>query len=392
MTHRPPPPGWVRVDCHLHTVHSGDAVTTVDQLRDRIIEIGLDVVCITDHHTLRGAHAALEADVGARIIVGEEIRTPAGEIIGLFLTERVPYVLPLEEAAARIRAQNGIVYAPHPCDPNRAGLGEDHLSRLAIDGSLDVIETFNPKVEDEKHNGRAVQAAWQLNTAAAAGSDSHDPEGIGAAYVDMLDFDGPLDFMAKLPTARIVGELRAHAPRFQPSPTVAASCQTEQHPGLSRGPPVDGHGDWSSLSGSVLLGDAGQCGGMLAGGATRFMDLRAETAPPAYSVPVEHFPIEDLTDGQSELILQAAARVQALVLVGERVGIYCQAGRSRTAAVAITYLMLEGYAMDEALARVRQARPQAMPAAELWHAVKSLEDQHRAEGPRRPRVSEVRGT
>ena len=121
----------MRVDCQVHTVYSGDAVTTLDQLAQRTREVGLDAVCITDHHTLDGAVEALRRDLGVPIIVGEEVRTPAGEIIGLFLTERIPYVLPLLEAAARIRAQGGIVYAPHPCDRLRAGVGEAGLSRLA---------------------------------------------------------------------------------------------------------------------------------------------------------------------------------------------------------------------------------------------------------------------
>lgn len=366
---------WVRVDCHLHTVHSGDAVTTIDQLRRRIAATGLNVVCITDHHTLRGAHAALEASVGARIIVGEEIRTSAGEIIGLFLHDRVPYVLPLDEAVARVRTQHGLVYAPHPCDPNRAALGKDQLTRLAQCNNLDVIETFNAKVEDDKCNRDAVQTAWRLNIPAAAGSDAHDPEGIGAVYIEMPDFDGPSDFKAKLPAARIVGELRPHTPRFRHSlsPPLPTAHQTEQHVAPSAALAARTHGDWCPLGESVLLGDAGQCAGMLAAGATWLIDLRAEAVPPAHPVPVEHFPIEDLTDGQGAMIVQAATRVHALVHTGQRVGIYCQSGRSRTAAVAIAYLVIEGYTLNDALMQVRQARPQAMPAIELWHAVKKFE-------------------
>src|SRR6266567_3453395 len=118
-----PPPGWVRMDCHLHTVASGDAVLTLDQLADRAEQAGLDVVCITDHNEISAAVAAAGQDLGVRIIIGEEIRTPDGDIIGLFLTERVPYVLPVAEVVARIRAQGGLVYAPHPFDQARSSLG-----------------------------------------------------------------------------------------------------------------------------------------------------------------------------------------------------------------------------------------------------------------------------
>src|SRR5919202_4170452 len=139
----PPPPtpaGWVRLDCHLHTVASGDARTTLDELAQRIEAVQLDVVCITDHHSIEAARAALGRHLGARVIVGEEIRTPSGEVIGLFLSERIPYVLPVAEVVRRIRAQGGLVYAPHPFDPERAGLRRPVIEALAAAGALDVIE------------------------------------------------------------------------------------------------------------------------------------------------------------------------------------------------------------------------------------------------------------
>ena len=81
------------------------------------------MVCVTDHNETSAAIAAAGRDLGVRIMVGEEIRTPDGDVIGLFLTERIPYVLPLAEVVARIRAQGGLVYVPHPFDPVRSSLG-----------------------------------------------------------------------------------------------------------------------------------------------------------------------------------------------------------------------------------------------------------------------------
>src|SRR5437764_5569868 len=154
-----PPAGWVRVDCQVHTRWSGDATTTLDELAERVAAVGLDVVCITDHHTLEGARRAVERGIGARVVVGEEVRTRAGELIGLFLTERVPYVLPVEDAIARIRAQGGLVYAPHPLDTSRRGIGERELDDLAARGSIDVVEVFNAKVREAGDNERAAEAA-----------------------------------------------------------------------------------------------------------------------------------------------------------------------------------------------------------------------------------------
>ena len=231
----PTPAGWIRVDCHLHTVRSGDAVTTLDQLEERVESVGLDVVCITDHHAVDFAQEALRRDLGCRVVVGEEIRTPAGELIGLFLTERIPYVLPADEVVGRIRAQGGLVYAPQPYDPVRDSLRQG-LDGLCRAGAIDVIEAFNAKLEDGAHNLLASEVAAHYGIPVGAGSDAHDPAGVGAAWVEMPDFDGPSAFVESLEAGRLVGEYRPHAPRF-PKATparwsgraMAATSSTTRH-------------------------------------------------------------------------------------------------------------------------------------------------------------------
>ena len=170
----------VRVDCHLHTAASGDAVTTLDQLAERARQEGLDVVCITDHNVTAAAVAAAGRDLGVRIIVGEEIRTPDGDMIGLFLTERIPYVLPLAEVIARIRAQGGLVYAPHPFDEDRSSLGPV-LPDLCAAGAVDIIEVFNAKIARRDRTSGPPPWPPLTDCPGGAGSDAHDPPGIGAA-------------------------------------------------------------------------------------------------------------------------------------------------------------------------------------------------------------------
>ncbi|HEY2507612.1 MAG TPA: PHP domain-containing protein [Streptosporangiaceae bacterium] len=207
----------VRVDCHLHTVLSGDAVTTIDDLAERVEREGLDVVCITDHNATAAAIAAAERDIGARVIIGEEIRTREGDLIGLFLTERIPYVLPLFEAVARIRDQGGLVYLPHPFDPGRSSLGQA-AEQLCAAGLADAIEVFNAKIEDQARNRQAAQLAARHGLPGGAGSDAHDPDGIGAAYAEMDDFDGPAEFLKQLAGAEVSGEYRPHAVRYARRP------------------------------------------------------------------------------------------------------------------------------------------------------------------------------
>ena len=184
--------GWVRVDCHLHTADSGDAVTTIDELAERVHANRIDVVCITDHNVIsaRRRPPSEPRTSEPEVIVGEEVRTPDGDVIGLFLAERIPYVLPLAEVTRLIRAQGGLVYVPHPFDPGRSSL-RGAADRLCADGRADVIEVFNAKIEDPALNEQAARLAaeYGLPGGARVGC-THDPDGIGAAYLEMPDFDG----------------------------------------------------------------------------------------------------------------------------------------------------------------------------------------------------------
>jgi len=216
----PVPAGWVRVDLHSHTMWSGDSTTTPDEIEQAVVDSGLDVLCITDHNAIRGA-VELADRLPCRVVVGEELRTHAGEIIGLFLTERIPMGIQPAEAARAIRAQGGIVYVPHPFDPMRRNMNEVALHALATEGLLDAVEVLNAKTSLRSLNERAAHFAEEFDLAAGAGSDAHVPLALGAAYVEMPDFDGPADFLAKLREARVVGhhwdEPRPWSPRILPS-------------------------------------------------------------------------------------------------------------------------------------------------------------------------------
>lgn len=215
-------PGWVRVDLHLHTMWSGDATTTPDELREAVGESDMDVVCITDHATINGA-VELAGELGCRVVVGEEVRTTSGEIIGLFLTERLPSGMSPGEAVAAIRAQGGLVYVPHPFDPLRHCLDADALSALVAAGAVDAIEVLNAKISLPHLNRRAVDFATEHGLAHGAGSDAHEPSALGAAYVEMPDFDGasPASFLRSLRAGRVVGHHydapRKWRPRVVPS-------------------------------------------------------------------------------------------------------------------------------------------------------------------------------
>jgi len=208
---------------HSHTMWSGDSTSTPDEIATAVAEAAIDVLCITDHNAIKGA-VDLADRLPCRVIVGEELRTHAGEIIGLFLNERIPGGAQPEQAARVIRAQGGIVYIPHPYDPMRRNLSESALDALIDDGLVDAIEVINAKTSLRSLNERAAATAAAHQLAAGAGSDAHVPDAIGAAYVEMPDFDGPHDFLAKLRLGRPVGhhwdEPRAWSSRVIPGTTV----------------------------------------------------------------------------------------------------------------------------------------------------------------------------
>lgn len=217
---RSAPAGWVRVDLHSHTMWSGDATTTPDELAGAIADAGIDVLCITDHSTINGA-LELTDRLPCRVVVGEEVRTGAGELIGLFLNERVPQGIPASDAAERIREQGGLVYVPHPFDELRSCLREDALVDLAAAGLLDAVEGLNAKTSLASLNRRAADFAEAHDLPVGAGSDAHVAEAIGAAYVEMPDFDGPESFLDSLGHARLVGHhwdrARTWRPRIVPA-------------------------------------------------------------------------------------------------------------------------------------------------------------------------------
>lgn len=215
-------PGWVRVDMHSHTMFSGDSTTTLDEIHDSVVESGIDVLCITDHNAIEGAMRLQKLLNGVcRVIVGEEVRTHTGEIIGLFLTEKISYGASAAATCEQIRAQGGVVYVPHPFDPMRKNLTEASLISIADSGLVDAIEGHNSKTSLKSLNARAVAFAAERDLAIGAGSDAHVPLALGSAYMEMPDFDGPHDFLSKLREGTVVGhywdEARPWSPRIIPS-------------------------------------------------------------------------------------------------------------------------------------------------------------------------------
>ncbi len=194
----------IDVDLHMHTDHSMDCATPVEVLLATAREQGLGAIAVTDHNEVSGAleAARLSAKYGVKVIVAEEVKTASqGEVIGLFLTEKIPRGMTLQETVAEIKRQGGVVYVPHPFDRMHSVPDYEHL--LAIIDDIDAIEVYNPRVAIGSFNEEAERFAAKYRIVAGAGSDSHVAPGLGSVRVRMPDFDGPQEFLEALRVAEI---------------------------------------------------------------------------------------------------------------------------------------------------------------------------------------------
>lgn len=162
--------------------------------------LGLSPIFLTDHDSIAGA-IRLRGIGQSRVVVGEEVMTTQGELIGLFLERAVEPGLMPREAAAEIKSQGGLVYLEHPYDPFRRHLSEDAIEDLAH--LIDIVEVYNGR-SDAQANRRAEDLCGILGAAPGAGSDAHAKSGLGSVYVEMEDFAGAEDFLVKLRGGRIV--------------------------------------------------------------------------------------------------------------------------------------------------------------------------------------------
>lgn len=196
----------LRADLHLHTQYSFDCLTPLDGVMAACVARGISCVAIADHATTDGAKRLRDL-APFQVIVAEEVLTPAGEIMGMFLSETVPSPLPVAEAVERIKAQGGLVCIPHPFDRLRGGSALQKPALLAIMQHVDIVEGFNARSLTPGVNARAQELGRKYGKPLSAGSDAHAAAEIGAAYVEIAEFTDPQGFLAALRAGKIVGHL-----------------------------------------------------------------------------------------------------------------------------------------------------------------------------------------
>jgi predicted metal-dependent phosphoesterase TrpH len=203
------------VDLHCHTSWSPDSLSRPERVAQVAAERGLTHLAITDHGRIEGALAARDrAPAGLQIIVGQEVSTREGDLIGLFLERPVEQGLPAAEAAAAVREQGGLVGLAHPYDRFRGStLARDRRDTDggstdpidALESLVDYVEAFNARVPFGGSNVRAAEWAAAHGVPGVAVSDAHTLLEVGISYVIV---PGPISdaasLRAALPEARLV--------------------------------------------------------------------------------------------------------------------------------------------------------------------------------------------
>jgi predicted metal-dependent phosphoesterase TrpH len=193
----------LKADFHIHTEYSRDCNTPLEKIINRCLEIGINCVAIADHGTTEGA-LKMQSLAPFKVIVSEEILTPYGEIIGMFLKETIPSGLSVERTISQIRAQDALVNIPHPFDTFRTSALDSEILREIVD-QIDVIEVFNARAPLLRSSTKAQTFANKYGIATGVGSDAHTISEIGNAYMEMSEFNDRNDFLQALRTGKIVG-------------------------------------------------------------------------------------------------------------------------------------------------------------------------------------------
>jgi predicted metal-dependent phosphoesterase TrpH/glycosyltransferase involved in cell wall biosynthesis len=192
----------ISADLHMHTSHSYDCATDPEALVDHCIAQGLGAIAITDHNEVSGAQAAAALGKPITVIVGEEVKTTQGEVIGLFLKERIEPGLDMGDTIAAIQEQGGLVYMPHPFD--RLHTIPDAPTLLRNLDQIDILEVYNSRLLFDSFNDDALRFATKYNLIQAAGSDAHVLPGIGTAINRIPAFDGPEELLLAMRQSEIL--------------------------------------------------------------------------------------------------------------------------------------------------------------------------------------------
>ena len=175
-----------RADLHLHSLAS-DGTASINEILAAAVAAGLQVIAITDHDRIDAAHAAralaVRRELAVEVIVGEEISTRGGHLLGLWLSEPIKPWQSLRASIAQVHEQGGLAIPAHPLFPYPLCAQGIVLRRLLADPDVrcrpDALEVFNPTTFGRPVHRRVVRFAADHGLATVGNSDAHAVEAIG---------------------------------------------------------------------------------------------------------------------------------------------------------------------------------------------------------------------
>lgn len=176
-----------KVELHVHTCYSKDSILTLPFLLMMCKIKGIKTIAITDHNEIRGAQIFQKKLSKHKIdvIVGEEIMTTEGEIIGLFLNKKIEANQTPIETINKIKEQNGLVYLPHPYDEYRKKSVLSQKEQKNIKNSIDIIEIHNGRNMKEYYSKKQQEIQKEIGAVPIIGSDAHTFFELGRNYVEI---------------------------------------------------------------------------------------------------------------------------------------------------------------------------------------------------------------
>jgi len=193
----------LKADFHIHSKYSMDCKTTLENIIRICQKKNINCIALSDHGSIEGA-LKLRSIAPFYVIVAEEVLTTEGEIMGMFLQERVPSGLSMQDSIRRIKAQGGLLCAQHPFDKFRAdALKAEVLDRIV--DQIDLVEVFNSRNPLLRSSQQARAFADAHKLPCTAGSDAHAGYEIGNAYVELPEFKGRDDFLQSLAAGKVYG-------------------------------------------------------------------------------------------------------------------------------------------------------------------------------------------
>jgi predicted metal-dependent phosphoesterase TrpH len=178
---------WNKADLHIHSNQSDGLATPEEIVEYAATQTDLRVIAVTDHNTIEGglrAAAAAERFPHLDVVVGAEITSKWGHILGLFLTEDIPAGLSAAETIGRINEQGGIAIIAHPFANKAFGpWGLKSLGKRIDDVAFQAMEVYNSSPYLIRANRLAAKAfAMGQGVAATGGSDAHLLKAVGGGY------------------------------------------------------------------------------------------------------------------------------------------------------------------------------------------------------------------